>query len=271
MLLPRRAQLGEMGAPAVWRGRGWLWPGLGVFAGLPGDNDRHAHLAHQLTIARRGAVVVECDAGRLDAPGVAIPAGRAHRMQAAGEVVSIYVEPLARGMRLPGGPACAPLTDGDCARLLDAVARLPDVQRLHDALSGGAAAGAPPDARWSRVAAALLDAPSDPPSRERLAALAGLSPSRFSHWFVERAGLPLRRYRKWLRLQAALAEVARAESLTRAAHAAGFADAAHMSRTFRAMFGVDPSRALSRLDWSVVTLPSVHPAQAIHRQDPGRL
>ena len=33
----------------------------------------------------------------------------------------------------------------------------------------------------------------------------------------------------------------RGASLTEAAHLAGFADSAHLSRTFRAMFGVAPS------------------------------
>jgi AraC-like DNA-binding protein len=35
-------------------------------------------------------------------------------------------------------------------------------------------------------------------------------------------------------------------SLTEAADAAGFADSAHFSRTFRAMFGLTPSQILKR-------------------------
>ena len=45
----------------------------------------------------------------------------------------------------------------------------------------------------------------------------------------------------WLRLERAVAVFAAGGSLTDAAHAAGFADSAHLSRTFRRMFGLAPS------------------------------
>lgn len=45
----------------------------------------------------------------------------------------------------------------------------------------------------------------------------------------------------WLRLQQALAEIARGSNLTEAAYAAGFADSAHLSRSFRQTFGIAPN------------------------------
>jgi AraC-like DNA-binding protein len=77
----------------------------------------------------------------------------------------------------------------------------------------------------------------------RLAALSEavhLSPSRLVHRFREGTGVPLRRYVLWCRLRTADAAM-RGSSLTEAAHLAGFADSAHLTRTFRAMFGVAPS------------------------------
>ncbi|MDP2745420.1 MAG: helix-turn-helix domain-containing protein [Pseudomonas sp.] len=74
-----------------------------------------------------------------------------------------------------------------------------------------------------------------------------MSPTRFSHWFVEQTGLPLRSYRKWSRLVVALRFVSIGHNLTAAAYAAGFADAAHFSRSFRALFGLDPSSALGHV------------------------
>jgi len=74
-----------------------------------------------------------------------------------------------------------------------------------------------------------------------LATAVGLSPSRLAHLFRAQTGLPVRRYLLWLRLGDALQQLAHGVSLTTAAHAAGFADSAHFSRTFRAMLGITPS------------------------------
>ena len=56
-------------------------------------------------------------------------------------------------------------------------------------------------------------------------------------------GMPVRRYLLWLRLRDAIAQLARGVSITTVAHAAGFADAAHLDRTFRRMLGFTPSTA----------------------------
>lgn len=53
--------------------------------------------------------------------------------------------------------------------------------------------------------------------------------------------VPYSVWRRWLRLQHALAAVQAGASLTAAAHAAGFADSAHLTRSCRAMFGITPS------------------------------
>ena len=53
--------------------------------------------------------------------------------------------------------------------------------------------------------------------------------------------LPVRPYLAWLRLQRAAAAIVAGTPLATAALDAGFADAAHMSRTFRRMLGMAPS------------------------------
>ncbi|MEW6737111.1 MAG: AraC family transcriptional regulator [Acidobacteriota bacterium] len=75
----------------------------------------------------------------------------------------------------------------------------------------------------------------------QLATRIALSESRLSHLFRAQTGLPIRRYLLWLRLRDAINEIARGLSLTAAAHQAGFADAPHMTRTFRQMFGINPA------------------------------
>ena len=81
-------------------------------------------------------------------------------------------------------------------------------------------------------------------SLEEVAAKVFLSPSRFAHLFSEEVGIPFRRYLMWRRLTRAMVLVTRGDSLSRAAHAAGFSDAAHFTRTFNQMFGIPPSAML---------------------------
>lgn len=68
-----------------------------------------------------------------------------------------------------------------------------------------------------------------------------LSPSRLRHLFKQQIGLSLQHYLRWQRLLHAVQSTAEGNSLTQAAHDAGFADAAHLSRTFRRGFGLTPS------------------------------
>jgi len=74
-----------------------------------------------------------------------------------------------------------------------------------------------------------------------IAAEVELSESRFSHLFTEHVRVPVRRYLLWLRLRDALHMLAGGGSLTETAHSAGFADSAHLTRTFRNSLGITPS------------------------------
>ena len=89
-----------------------------------------------------------------------------------------------------------------------------------------------------------------------LAAIAGLSPSRFAHVFTQSIGAPLRPYILWLRLQRASCELMSGSTATRAAHRAGFSDAAHMTRTFRRMLGTTPTDLALRKSRGVVSVQS---------------
>jgi len=73
-----------------------------------------------------------------------------------------------------------------------------------------------------------------------------LSESRFSHLFKEQIGIPVRKFILWCRIQEALKELLKGNNFTKSAHAAGFSDSAHFSRTFLEMFGVSPSSVLKK-------------------------
>ena len=121
-------------------------------------------------------------------------------------------------------------------------ARLEEIaRRIVGRLRGGAAPRGTPDPRVLRAMRLLSGRADDPPSLGEAAAAVGLSPGRFRHLFVAEAGLPYRGYALWLRLGRAVDVFAAGGSLTDAAHDAGFADSAHLSRTFRRMFGPAPS------------------------------
>ena len=68
-----------------------------------------------------------------------------------------------------------------------------------------------------------------------------LSPSRFRHVFVEATGMALRPYVLWRRFLYVWELLAAGTSLSKAAHDASFADAAHLPRTSRTMFDFPPS------------------------------
>jgi AraC-like DNA-binding protein len=73
-----------------------------------------------------------------------------------------------------------------------------------------------------------------------------LSESRIIHLFKEQMGIPIRRYLLWLRVIEAIKEIFQGVSFTTAAHEAGFSDSAHLSRTFKQMFGITLSELFKK-------------------------
>jgi AraC-like DNA-binding protein len=59
----------------------------------------------------------------------------------------------------------------------------------------------------------------------------------------------MRAYLRWKRVRRAVAAVEKGANLSAAAVAAGFADSAHLSRVFRAQFGMTPSQGLRSIRW----------------------
>ncbi|WP_028101134.1 AraC family transcriptional regulator [Pseudoduganella violaceinigra] len=237
---------GSVMPPAAWSGSALLAAGFGVFHGTVGAHALHAHSAHQLVVAFEGEVGVAFPTRPMRAAGISIPAGLQHCV-CAEQALLVYIDPLTpEGAALcaPSAMEAQPLDAGLCAKLRLAAG---DGQCLRSVLRDafGLPQPAPPDPRMASVAGALRAGLSEGNyGRHELAALANISPSRFSHWFVEQTGLPLRNYRKWLRLELALHRLAQGGNLTAAAHAAGFSDSAHLSRTFREMFGMSPAALL---------------------------
>ncbi len=220
----------------AWSGEIDIGPSWALFVGQGGDTRQHAHLAHKLVVSLDGEGEVQ-GAERVE-PGVwFVGSNVAHRVCVRGVVAIGFVDAGSVGIvRYEGlGPTLAeaaqalrsPTCDVRIAALKSLVASLPAL----------------PDARVARAAQLLREGPQA--ALGVLAARVALSLPRLSHLFASRLGVSPRRYRTWGGLRRAVDEMARGSSLTEAAHAAGFADSAHFSRTFAGMFGVVPS-AISR-------------------------
>lgn len=205
------------------------------------------HQAHQIAIGLDLPVTVECPQSQHTGFSVFIPAGVRHRISGA-LIVSIYLDVLGgEAQVLPKSMTPTPIKIAPS-----------DAQRIADSLNEGAG---DPQSTVRRALQVLDVLPAADPRvavvstaihqgkvrREELAALVHLSPTRFSHWFVEQTGLPLRSYAKWLRLTQAVRYLACGRPMTDAAHESGFSDSAHFSRTFRSLLGIDPSSALAEV------------------------
>lgn len=68
-----------------------------------------------------------------------------------------------------------------------------------------------------------------------------VSPSRLSHIFTEQVGLSIRSFLLWRKIKEAMCLLATHRQITEVAHLVGFADSAHLARTFQDSIGVLPS------------------------------
>lgn len=180
-----------------------------------------------------------------------IPPGRVHHLRAHGPMAFVYLDALS------DDHAALPHVDLDEGHeaVRDAVERPWTVDDLCRAL--GLPHKPPPD---PRIAALLHEIDARPGAFERASVAArfvGVSTSHCRELLRRTAGVPFRRYRLWRRVAIVIREAARGVSLTEAALAAGFASSAHLSVTFKTMFGLAPS-ALLKLGPSIDLAWSEH-------------
>jgi len=118
--------------------------------------------------------------------------------------------------------------------------------------------GAPPmhrlDPRVTKVLNRIQSSDDLRISLDAAAEMAFLSPSRFAHLFKDQVGLPFSRYMLWRKLTRAMLAIGSERTIADAAHAADFADAAHLTRTFYQMVGMAPS-VLMRGRFAEITSP----------------
>ena len=233
----------------------FLWHGHALFVGSGLSIPPHSHIAHQISVSLDVPFVHETEAGEvLTGSGFVAPSGVPHGFdsrESARQIV-VWCEPQTwEGSQLESRYP----TDRISTLDRETVDRVRQALGDIDLYTGGAEEAAL--ARSAFWHALTHERPKPSPTDPRIvdateyyfrnrsrdvsvgevARHVALSESHFSRLFSESVGVPPSRYRLWMRSLEACRLLADGASVTEAAHAAGFADAAHFSRTFNRLLG----------------------------------
>ncbi len=259
----RPSDPGRRNWPARDSGQVLIWPGRALYIGALLENEAHAHHAVQVSVAFDGVLWLQAAPNPRWSPyrAVVTDSDQPHRLRCTGRVAQIYLDPESTAglaLRRWMGPAGIRSIDCDDTAVAALAAALtpreqrpapslvvPVIDRITQSrtfeLHGDGV-----DPRVQKALSAVQALPGHDCSLSVLAGQVGLSASRLGSLFRRDIGIPFRRYVLWLRLIDAVQALASQSNLTTAAHHSGFADSAHLSRTFRRMFGMPPSLLRSR-------------------------
>lgn len=239
----------------------FLFDGFALFVGRISNTHLHAHFAAQLAVSISEPLALASDGSWNSCSAALVPSNVPHqlRVPAAG-VVLLYVDPTTLvGEQIAANFAADSihvLPDEVASALAPVAERCVRVGIDHEAddlrrqLIAAVAPSAPARSSLDRRVRSAVDRLAGDDADDwdigRLAADVSLSPERLRHLFRAQVGIPIRSYKAWARIRRAAASLATGRKLTETAHAVGFADSAHLSRTFRRMFGIVPSELLAR-------------------------
>jgi len=236
------------------------WDGGAIFVGKAGVIPAHAHQAIQICFLFEGRIRLRANNSDpwVDYDLAMIPSRQPHAMNGADIHfgATLFVEPETREGRIlterylgagiaavERAPIAAVLPELRAA-FLEQHGRASVValaRRVVQLLTQHADPSATSDERILRAVRYVGAHLAAPLTLKEVAAVAHLSPSRFRHLFAEQTGMGLRQYILWRRFVSVWEHRMNGASLSTAAHAAGFADSAHLTRTSRRMFGFPPS------------------------------
>lgn len=220
----------------------------------------HQHHRGQLMCIADGLLQVRTERGAWAVPprrAAWVPPGERHAVNSNGvtHTWNLYLSPAASKV-LPDRPCVIEvneLVEGIVARAVEwtSQAALSAAQgRLMAVLIDELAAAPhdrmqlpmPRDRRLQRIAAAILDDPADPRTREQWAAWAGLSARTLSRLFQEEVQISFAHWREQAVLMAAMEQLTQGASVGSVADALGYATPSSFIAMFRRHFGVPPAR-----------------------------
>ena len=230
----------------------------------------HAHHAIQIVVALDGCVAISGSDGEWrEARGLVVRPDAEHSFDCNGAFgVMVFVDPessegawLSTSLRqditiIPDTrlDAMVPALRTFAEQPDESAAIAPLVRQCIQGLRPGLAPTRRLDSRVTTVLDAIRVSDDLRMSLDQAAAKACLSSTRFAHLFRDQVGLPFSRYMLWRKLTRAMVAVASEGTIAAAAHAADFADAAHLTRTFYQMVGMAPS-VLMRGDFIEIPSP----------------
>jgi AraC-like DNA-binding protein len=238
--------------------RWYLWEGgFFLIARADGVVPAHAHHAIQIVVSVDGEVAI-CgkDGEWRKGSAVIVRPDAIHSFNCNGALgAMLFVDPesaegtwlgnsLKHDVTIVSGPRLASSVQ-ELRRFLEQPFESMEIGELIRHCVQALSPGVPParrlDPRVTTVLNAIREGDDLHISLESAAGKAFLSPSRFAHLFKEQVGLPFSRYMLWRKLTRAMVAIASKRTISAAAHAADFADAAHLTRTFYQMVGMAPS------------------------------
>jgi AraC-like DNA-binding protein len=234
-----------------WDG-GWIGTGVSL-----GTVPEHSHHAVQISLGLDGPIRFRHGDGEWmqEGGGLIVP-NEPHSFDGCGNhVAMIFIDPETREGRWLVDSARTPVQMIPADRYEAFVPALKAFGERRPSAAEAAALlndivrslceGPPPlrkmDERIAKALAYMRHADARALTLDSVARTVFLSSGRFAHLFTEEVGLPFRRYLLWRKVNRALAAFGRGENLSASAHSAGFADSAHLTRTFRQMFGIAPT------------------------------
>ena len=204
---------------------------------------RHPNPAMCVVRGRRGPLSVVGEEQSVTADIVMIrPDIEHHIICGEGGCTGMYLD----GARWPGQSPLAERLEGRLGELVLRGMQLnPDAQReLRERLDHGQ------DRLPRRMSAVLADLAAEPMARMNQTELSnrlGLERTQALRLFKESTGSTFRQFKRWTGLQHAARLIVAGALVRTAAMDAGFADTAHLTRTFKQCFGLTPSQAIAGL------------------------
>lgn len=232
----------------------YTWYGQTLYLGHLPNIEEHCHHALQIEIGMQNPFKIFCGQDVLECRLAVIPSDVPHRIDDCNSYQAIiYLDPEYKISKLIKEKYIA---NGNVKKLSMHIIH-PFLTRIHKireiacpcsearillddiltSLAGDYTLNEILDRRIKKVIDICRQTPNKIIPTRVLADEVDLSEGRLTHLFKQQVGIPIRRYLLWLRLSDALMALSKGGSFTDAAHYAGFSDSAHLSRTYRKMYG----------------------------------